>query len=141
MKQERLPIKQPRPTAAVGEMALKCAGCPLAELCRTRQAVPGCEQKAASQQEVRAALQDDSVNVVTAHGGASRTAKKLQEMHRLTALAAEEAKRRAEQQAASQRRASKPAPPPVRRPQPAKKPDKPSFVERFLQEVEQVIRG
>ena len=131
MKQERLHIKQPRPTAAVGEMALKCAGCPLAALCRTRQAA----------QEVRAALQDDSVNVVTAHGGASRTAKKLQEMHRLTALAAEEAKRRAEQQAASQRRASKPAPPPVRRPQPAKKPDKPSFVERFLQEVEQVIRG
>lgn len=86
-------------TAKLGNLALKCAGCPFKRMCDQAPA-PNCETEAQatiSKEEAKAAILDDSVSEVYSSGGDSggfvavkgpSQAKLLEEARRLAAPAA-----------------------------------------------------
>ncbi|NLA42771.1 hypothetical protein GX865_01255 [Candidatus Saccharibacteria bacterium] len=119
-------------TPMIGEAAIKCAGCPLAAFCKVKEAKPGCEQKAASQQEIRAALKDDSVDIVTTYGGVSKSTRQ-KKIQSLTLEAEQIAKRQMKKPTPKM-----PLQPPAKSPSQAKKP---GFIESLINEFEKAVKG
>lgn len=139
MKHEKVTSNENKSNGAVlvGGTAIRCAGCPLIELCATRTPASGCENKArVNEKVVRRALEDDSVNIVTIHGGSTQNASKAERIRRLSV----EAKQVAAQQEAKSRVQQSPViqgTPSVSKNQPLKV----STLEKIVYELSRAISG